>query len=1166
MPTLYEIYQRIKTPVKQKGSLVAGIRDFINKDYEIVREDLSEETWEDFREIIRNNPYPNISGILEMTRKAIISEPYYIASLERNSMYSANYNSHPVYNGPKNKLTSWARSLFRATDSSDEHRDIANILLCSYVFLENTFNGIRDLFGDLSEEEAKETIVYVLLGVTMKNKLSSSLAAGLSLCLFESELIQNIFIKDTGSFIKILEEEHGVSLENFTPALNRYFQGINHVTQMKKASEYGRVHFADFRELSGFSDIDMIEKDELKTAYKVSSLIYRHSIFSPISGLVSSLHKYLQEKVDWDSEDLNQIFNNRIEAKKHDVIEQSELIAIEKLFNKDRITPEFFETFWNYAILHWNDIIKKLLRKMCRKFSDGSTKFALREKLLSGFPPPPIPTNHNPYRGLHHSQLRPYFQLLKSVTDVDIIKFYQTVSELRVRFILKGEIYDILTGEGFGEDIHSVFNTILFENGVPYQFVTFHNSATGGIFKNSSYHKWGFNVTLINQSEELTLNPHITKQDFAGFARTVEPVPKINLHISELKKMRLRPDLDEIDLLTDAKFSSIVENIKKLKPQETWQKIIIHLMKHPTESKSSKTWQKQLRLQFDDLPTGSFPGSLALLIDGMIKNYEWFNDTEKLAGLRGVAYACRIEATEAIIYRLQQIANKAYKKVTGGPLSTKLGNIALESLATIGNIDAYGALVNMKSKTKYSVYIRAIERTMKKFDTLLSKYSAEDLEDLSVPTFQLENGVRRIQVGTYHAILRPEGLKIVIKWESEVGKITKSVPASIKKTHAIYIKEVKATAKSIDETLNAQARRMENTWLKPRKWSAESWGKYFQNHPLMSILSSKLIWTIEEDGKKDSFILSDGKSINAAEKEVMIGEEAVISLWHPAIAETNEVLAWRNFLFAKTIKQPIKQGFREVYILTPAEELTGTFSNRFQGHHLHGNTLYSLGKTRGWKVSYEESPYLILEKAGIVATFGIMGRVLYSNCMTRSLHFAKIIEKRKSSLNPRTEPMELVDVPPIILSEVMRDADLFVAVSSQGLDPYINQNEEGDLLNYWRDMSFGEKSKSSTAALRKDLLERLLPMTTLADKYNIEDNFLVITGKIHTYKINLGSSNILRSPNDQYLCIVPGTRQKTKQVWLPFEGGDKVLMTILSKAFMLADDDKITDASITRQL
>ncbi|MEM7656347.1 MAG: hypothetical protein AAF399_09485, partial [Bacteroidota bacterium] len=66
---------------------------------------------------------------------------------------------------------------------------------------------------------------------------------------------------------------------------------------------------------------------------------------------------------------------------------------------------------------------------------------------------------------------------------------------------------------------------------------------------------------------------------------------------------------------------------------------------------------------------------------------------------------------------------------------------------------------------------------------------------------------------------------------------------------------------------------------------------------------------------------------------------------------------------------------------------------------------------------------------------------------------------------------------------------------------------------------------------------------------------------------HLGSTNILMEPNDQYLCIVPDRSKKdpSQAVFLPFEG-DKSLSVILSKAFLLAADDKIKDSTITSQI
>ena len=56
-------------------------------------------------------------------------------------------------------------------------------------------------------------------------------------------------------------------------------------------------------------------------------------------------------------------------------------------------------------------------------------------------------------------------------------------------------------------------------------------------------------------------------------------------------------------------------------------------------------------------------------------------------------------------------------------------------------------------------------------------------------------------------------------------------------------------------------------------------------------------------------------------------------------------------------------------------------------------------------------------------------------------------------------------------------------------------------------------------------------------------------------------------PNDQYLCILPNApaRASSPNLFLPFEG-DNTLAIILSKAFLLAADHKITDPTILRQI
>jgi hypothetical protein len=119
--------------------------------------------------------------------------------------------------------------------------------------------------------------------------------------------------------------------------------------------------------------------------------------------------------------------------------------------------------------------------------------------------------------------------------------------------------------------------------------------------------------------------------------------------------------------------------------------------------------------------------------------------------------------------------------------------------------------------------------------------------------------------------------------------------------------------------------------------------------------------------------------------------------------------------------------------------------------------------------------------------------------------------------------------------------------------------------DYWQSYSFGDLGE--VAKTRKEILTGLLPRLKIARISSIQDKFLVVKGKLRTYKIHLGSTNILMEPNDQYLCIVPdrSVGRPAQNLFLPFEG-DGGLSVIISKAFLLADDDRITDRSITSQI
>jgi hypothetical protein len=294
-----------------------------------------------------------------------------------------------------------------------------------------------------------------------------------------------------------------------------------------------------------------------------------------------------------------------------------------------------------------------------------------------------------------------------------------------------------------------------------------------------------------------------------------------------------------------------------------------------------------------------------------------------------------------------------------------------------------------------------------------------------------------------------------------------------------------------------------------------------------------------------------------------------VRLWHPLRATPGEVTGWRDRIVESGLRQPFKQAFREVYPLTPAEEETRIYSNRFAAHVLRYPQAAALMRARGWQGNYLgffDGGYdgeatkefaagawrasfhhdLVDEEIEYGAAF----------CSTDQVRFA-----RRDGTAWTTAA--LTEVPPLVFSEAMRDVDLFVGVTSIAADDSWADRGEHRFFPYWERTGFGELTAG--AKVRRDVLRRLLPRLTIADRVKLDDRFLRVTGVLGAYKIHLGSGNILIEPTDRYLCIVPARKPGGKSLALPFDD-DRVLSVILSKAIMLAADDEISDPSIVRQL
>jgi len=543
--------------------------------------------------------------------------------------------------------------------------------------------------------------------------------------------------------------------------------------------------------------------------------------------------------------------------------------------------------------------------------------------------------------------------------------------------------------------------------------------------------------------------------------------------------------------------------------------------------------------------------------------------------IKGLVWICSHFHDSTTIHTISDLAERCYKKIPQkGPASAAIGNACLYTLYKSKGLDGIGQLSRLKLKIKQNNTQTLIENYLNEA-AKEQGVSLHEIEDLAVEDFGLVNGSKDVQFEEYTAKLMILGVgKSEIGWFKPDGTSQKTVPSFVKEKFAIKYKKLKDTQKQIDQTTSAQRDRIDRMLRNDRTWSVENFNKYYLNHGLMSFLTNKIIWTIDNNGKSISVMRSNANWISLTGELIHPDENSTIKLWHPATQGVSQIKKWREFLVESKIQQPLKQAFREVYLLTEAEINTKTYSNRMAAHILKQHQYVTLAKGRNWSSRLlgswdggdQDIAELKIPEFKLKAQFWVQS-VDSENAYNDSGIWNYVSTDQVRFIHIETdEVLDLVDVPVIPFSEVLRDVDLFVGVASVGNDPtWRDTGGIAQYRDYWTSYSFGDLNE--IAKNRKDILTGLLPKLKISKVSEIRDKFLVVKGKLRTYKIHIGSTNILMEPNDQYLCIVPDRSVKThtENLFVPFEG-DNGLSIVLSKAFLLAEDDKITDSTITSQI
>ena len=538
--------------------------------------------------------------------------------------------------------------------------------------------------------------------------------------------------------------------------------------------------------------------------------------------------------------------------------------------------------------------------------------------------------------------------------------------------------------------------------------------------------------------------------------------------------------------------------------------------------------------------------------------------------LRGLVWCTGLVNDPELQTAVDQYALVAFKKKPSvGPISAKTGTAAMFAFSLLPFKEAVTRLMKFRNKIINNNILKSIDRIISEV-AAKNGYDKNLIKEIGVMDFGLDElGNKKIEFGSVTCNIQARNAgDVIIEWKKD-DKPIKSVPATVKKEFAGRLKELKNDIKELEAQLQVQKDRIESYYLEQKVWKYNEWLENYITHPLVKVIASKLIWLFKKEDINETGLLIDNKFFNVKNELITwLDENVSVELWHPINSNIDEIVSWRNFIQEKEITQPFKQAYREIYLLTDAELNTNTYSNRFAAHILRQHQFAALCKQRSWQYHLmgqwdsHNTPTIQLPVWNMTAQYYVDAD---GNAEANNVGVFNYISTDQVRFYQGNELLQLINVPKIVFSEIMRDVDLFVGVTSIGNDPnWTNTGNEG-YNAYWHGYSFGELTES--AKMRSEVLQKLIPRLKIADKCSFDKKYLIVKGKLRTYKIHMGSGNIMMEPNDQYLCIVPGgrTEKDPGRIYLPFEG-DRQLSVIISKALLLAEDDKIKDVTITRQI
>ena len=364
------------------------------------------------------------------------------------------------------------------------------------------------------------------------------------------------------------------------------------------------------------------------------------------------------------------------------------------------------------------------------------------------------------------------------------------------------------------------------------------------------------------------------------------------------------------------------------------------------------------------------------------------------------------------------------------------------------------------------------------------------------------------------------------------------------------LKSLPAKYKKAPETLEAQAivKKLREQHTRTRQMLEQSMedGTVFQvweilalfQNPVVCPLVKPLLYVTADAGEVLGFLSEEGLT-GWSGKTLSVTPDTKVRIAHPCdLYREGHWQGYQRALFERKLRQPFRQVFRELYVKLP-EELEKRETRLFSGYQIQPKKTVATLRSRRWVADYESGLQKVYYKEDIIAGLRALADWFSpSDAEAPTLEYVVFADRKTGKHLP------IKDIPDIIYSEVMRDVDLAVSVAHVGgVDP---------------------ETSHSTIEMRRAIVECSLSLFKTKN-VRLEGNHAIIDGKLGQYTVHLGSG-VVHQMGNSMLFVVPVHSQHRGRIFLPFVDDDPKTAEIMSKILLFAEDTKIKDPNILRQI